>query len=60
MSENSRSSGVVDRSRIHLNDSDAVKYWTQKWAVTEEQLRRAVREAGDKPEAVALQLGRPL
>lgn len=60
MSENSRSSGIIDRSRINLNDRAAVKYWTQKWAVTEEQLRRAVRKAGDRPDAVALQLGRPL
>lgn len=59
MSKKPASRRIVDHNRIDLEDREAIKYWTQKWGVTEEQLRRAVQRVGDNPAMVALQLGRP-
>ncbi|MGO4665256.1 DUF3606 domain-containing protein [Bosea sp. 2RAB26] len=49
-----------DRARINLNEPHEVKYWTQKWGVSLEQLKMAVAKAGSRSAAVAKLLGRPL
>jgi hypothetical protein len=38
--------GAADRTRINLQEDYEVRYWTQKWNVSREQLAAAVREAG--------------
>lgn len=50
--------GAQDRSRINLNEPHEVKYWTQKWSVTQEELQRAVARAGTSAVAVARALGK--
>ncbi|GAU86709.1 hypothetical protein BIWAKO_06657 [Bosea sp. BIWAKO-01] len=36
-----------------------MKYWTQKWGVSIEQLKAAVEKAGPSSAAVAMVLGKP-
>lgn len=52
--------GAQERARINLNEPHEVKYWTQKWGVSIEQLKMAVAKAGSSSAAVAKVLGRPL
>jgi hypothetical protein len=52
--------GAQDRARINLNEAHEVKYWTQKWSVTAEELKRAVARVGTSAAAVAKQLGKPI
>jgi len=52
--------GAQDRARISLSEPHEVKYWTQKWSVTEEELKRAVARVGNSAAAVAKQLGKPV
>jgi hypothetical protein len=47
-----------DRDRINLNEKWEVAYWTKELGVSEEELARAVREAGDRVNAVRQHLGR--
>jgi hypothetical protein len=51
--------GAQDRARINLNEPHEVKYWTQKFGVTADQLKAAVEKAGVSAQAVALLLGKP-
>jgi hypothetical protein len=51
--------GAQDRARININEPHEVKYWTQKWGVTPEQLKMAIAKAGTSSAAVAKQLGKP-
>jgi hypothetical protein len=38
--------GAADRSRINVNETHEVRYWTKKFGCTEEQLRAAVKAVG--------------
>lgn len=51
--------GAQDRARINTNEPHEVKYWTEKWDISAEQLMQAVDRAGPSAEAVAKQLGKP-
>jgi hypothetical protein len=44
--------GPQDRGRICLSDEHEVRYWTQKFGVTEEQLADAVRAVGSSADRV--------
>ena len=46
MSDNLQNRGGQDRSRINLHEKWEVQYWTKELGVTEEELARAVKEAG--------------
>jgi hypothetical protein len=35
-----------DRSRVAVDDDDDVRYWTETFGVTEDELRDAVRTSG--------------
>lgn len=50
--------GAQDRSRININEPHEVRYWTQRFDVSEEDLRRAVAQVGVSVEAVAQHLGK--
>ncbi|TCR68238.1 DUF3606 domain-containing protein [Bosea sp. BK604] len=52
--------GGRDRSRINVNEPHEVKYWSQKWSVSAEQLKAAVSKVGSSTAAVAKELGKPL
>ena len=50
--------GAADRTRINIHEDYEVRYWTQKWSVTREQLVAAVEAAGtnDRAAEQALEL----
>ena len=50
--------GVADRSRINMQEDCEVRYWTEKWSVTREQLAEAVRAVGVMMKNVAAKLGK--
>ena len=56
MSDDLNQRGPQDRSRINVNESHELRYWTKELGVTEEQLRAAVKVAGVSASAVREQL----
>ena len=50
--------GAVDRSRINMQEDYEVRYWTEKWSVTREQLAEAVSAVGVMVKNVAAKLGK--
>jgi len=50
--------GAADRSRINMQEDYEIRYWTQKWNVSREQLAAAVREVGVMVADVARKLGK--
>jgi len=47
-----------DASRIALDEDYEVRYWTNKWGITREELVDAVGKVGHSAAAVARHLGR--
>jgi hypothetical protein len=47
-------------SRVNLSEDSEVEYWTDRFGVSEKELRKAVREAGFIPADVADKLGKTL
>lgn len=58
MADDLSNRGPQDRSRINIEESWEVRYWSQKFGVTEQQLKDAVRAVGQSAEAVQKQLGK--
>ena len=58
MADNLNERGPQDRSRINVNESWELQYWTKELGVSEEQLRTAVKTAGPSAEAVRKHLGK--
>ncbi|WP_322514202.1 DUF3606 domain-containing protein [Rhodopseudomonas palustris] len=52
--------GPADRARVNVHEDYEVKYWTQKFGVSADQLRRAVKAVGPMARDVARYLGKPL
>jgi hypothetical protein len=52
MSDNLHNRGPQDRSRINLHEKWEVQYWTKELGVTQEELERAVKQAGNSVDAV--------
>lgn len=52
MSDDLNQRGPQDRSRINVNESHELRYWTKELGVTEEQLRAAVKAVGVSASAV--------
>ena len=50
--------GAADRSRINMQEDYEVRYWTEKWSATREQLAEAVRAVGVMVKDVAAKLGK--
>jgi hypothetical protein len=46
MSDDTSKRGPTDRQRVNVDEDYEVRYWTQKWNVSEERLREAVAAAG--------------
>jgi len=60
MADDKSKTGSPDRDRINLNEDYEVNYWTQKFGVSPEALRQAVKQAGPLAKDVAKQLGKSL
>ena len=56
MADDLKDRGAQDRSRVHVNEDHEVRYWTQKWGVSKEELAAAVQKAGVSVDAVAREL----
>ncbi|MFK9098236.1 DUF3606 domain-containing protein [Pseudomonas guariconensis] len=58
MADDLSNRGPQDRSRINIEESWEVRYWSQKFGVTKQQLKDAVRAVGQSAEAVQKQFGK--
>jgi hypothetical protein len=58
MADDLTNRGEPDRSRINMNEDHEVKYWTQQFGVTREELQRVVDRVGDSAKAVAREFGK--
>ncbi|MGY4516250.1 DUF3606 domain-containing protein [Lysobacter sp. HA18] len=56
MSDNLQDRGTPDRKLIALGEEHEVRYWTERFGVSEEALRRAVERVGHSADAVEKQL----
>jgi hypothetical protein len=53
MADNPAPTRPQDPHRVNLNDERELRYWTQKFDVSPEQLREAVQQVGPMAEDVA-------
>jgi Protein of unknown function (DUF3606) len=58
MTDDLKNRGPADRSRVNIHEDYEVRYWTEKWGVSETQLVAAVIKAGVSANAVAQALGK--
>lgn len=58
MSDDKTKTGPQDASKISLSEDYEVRYWSEKFGVTREELERAVKQAGNGAEAVQAHLQR--
>jgi hypothetical protein len=58
MADDLKNRGAQDRARVNIHEDHEVRYWTEKWGVTKEQLVAAVGKAGVSVDAVAKELGK--
>lgn len=58
MSDNNTLRAPQDARRIALEEDYEVRYWTDKWGVSREQLAAAVKAVGHSVDAVARHLGK--
>jgi len=58
MADDRMNRGAQDRRRVNIHEDYEVRYWTEKWGISKEQLAQAVKKAGVSAEAVARQLGK--
>ena len=58
MADDLKDRGTQDRSRVNVNEDYELRYWTQKWGVSKEQLTAAVQKVGVSVSAVARELGK--
>jgi len=56
MPDDKNKRGRQDRNRINMNEDYEVRYWSQKFGVTKEELKAAVRRAGNSAAAVEQEL----
>ena len=58
MADDLTNRGAQDRARVNVSEDHEVRYWTQKWGVSKEQLAAAVNKVGVSADAVARELGK--
>jgi hypothetical protein len=58
MADDKSNRGSPDRDRINLSQEHEVRYWSERFGVSPEQLKEAVRQAGPTVDAVEKQLRR--
>ena len=56
MADDPSKRGPQDRSRINTNEDYEVRYWSQKFGVSPQQLKAAVRKVGNSAKAVEREL----
>lgn len=58
MPDDIKTRGQQDRQRIDVSQEHECRYWSEKFGVSPERLRRAVKEVGPMVEAVREHLGK--
>jgi hypothetical protein len=58
MADDLKNRGAQDRSRVNIHEDHEVRYWTEKWGISKQQLADAVKKAGVSADAVARELGK--
>ena len=53
-----KSKVAADRKRINVNEDYGLRYWTEKFGVSADELKRAVERVGPMAEDVARALGK--
>lgn len=56
MSDNLQDRGSPDRKLVALGEEHEVRYWTQRFGVSEGELRRAVEQVGNSATEVEKRL----
>lgn len=56
MADNPGIRGAQDRSRINVNQEHEVRYWSEKFGITADELKQAVQQVGPMADAVEQQL----
>lgn len=56
MADNKNNRGEPDRSRINPKEAYEVQYWAKKFGVSNEELKEAVKKAGNSPDEVRKEL----
>jgi hypothetical protein len=46
MADNLKDRGAQDRARIDVNEEHELRYWTEKFGVSADELRKAVEAVG--------------
>jgi len=58
MSDDRKNRGSQDRSRINTSEDYEVRYWSNKFGVSADQLKAAVKKVGNSAEAVEKELAK--
>jgi hypothetical protein len=56
MPDDKSKKGPQDRSKINLSEDYEVRYWSEKFGVTADELRAAVKKVGNSADAVEKEL----
>ena len=56
MADDLKNRGAQDRARVNVNEEHEIRYWTEKWGVTPQALKDAVKRVGVSADAVAREL----
>jgi len=60
MADGTSNFGSQDRTRIAMGEDYEVRYWTEKFGISREELAKAVDEVGSSADAVAVYLGKAI
>lgn len=58
MADDLKNRGPADRARVNINEVHELRYWTEKFGVTENALKAAVDRVGPMAADVAKALGK--
>ena len=53
-----KSRTAADRKRINVHEDYELRYWSQKFGVSHDRLKTAVKKVGDMADDVARELGK--
>jgi stage III sporulation protein SpoIIIAA len=56
MTDDRTKKGIQDRTRINTNEDYELRYWSEKFGVTQDQLKAAVNKVGNSVSAVEKEL----
>ena len=58
MASDLRTSGAIDHSRINTTEPWEIKYWTERFGISEQELKDAVFTVGSSSDDVKRYLGK--